>query len=64
MGRSESRRKNRTARWTKIQEQFKERMAERTSSGATPSTASVIQTLANDWCISVGTIEEILRKQL
>ncbi len=64
MSRSKSLRKNRDKRYRKIQAQFKERMNERTQSGAAPSFASVVETLAEDWCVSIGTIEEILRKKL
>lgn len=64
MSRSKSLSRNSLNRWRKIQAQFKERIAERTKSGAAPSFASVVKTLAEDWCVSIGTIEEILRKKL
>lgn len=64
MPRSVSQRKNKLKQWRKIQEQFKERMGEKTPSGAKPSAASVIDTLAEEWCISTHTLEAILRKDL
>ena len=64
MARSESQRKNRAKRWKKIQSEFKTLMEERTSSGAKPSSASVIEMMADDWGLSVHTIEGILRKEL
>ena len=39
-------------------------MEERTSSGAKPSSASVIEMMADDWGLSTHTIEAILRKEL
>lgn len=64
MSRSKSLSNNSLKRWKKIQQQFKVRISERTISGATPSFASVVDTLAEDWCVSPGTIEEILRKKI
>ena len=64
MARSESQRKNREKRWKKIQSEFKTLMEERTGSGAKPSSASVIEMMADDWGLSTHTIEAILRKEL
>ncbi len=64
MARSENQKSNRMKRWKRIKEQFDDRMRERTPSGAKPNSASVIDTLAAEWCLSVHTIEEILRKNL
>lgn len=64
MSRVTTARKNRVTRWRKIQAQFKQRMAEKTSSGASPSSRSVIETLAEEWVMSIHTIEDILRKRL
>lgn len=64
MARSESQRKNKNKQWRKIQEQFNLLMLEKTPGGASPSSASVIDKLAEEWCVSVHTIEAILRKKL
>ncbi len=64
MARSESQRNNKLKRWRKIKEQFKKLKDEKTPSGAAPSTASVIEILADDWALSKHTIEEILRKDV
>jgi hypothetical protein len=64
MSRNKSNSHNAKARWSKIQAQFKVRIAEKTPSGAKPSFKSVVNTLAEEWCLSPDTIEGILRKEL
>ncbi len=64
MSRSKSQRSNAHNKWKKIQDQFKDRMMEKTPSGASPSSSSIIASLAQDWCCSPHTIEAILRKDL
>jgi hypothetical protein len=64
MAKRASRNKNTVLRWKKIQKQFKEKMEERTASGAAPKFSSVIDILSEDWCLGSDTIENILRKKL
>jgi hypothetical protein len=51
-------------KYKRIQEQFKILMNERTPSGAKPSSTSVVEQLAENWCLSEKRIRIILTMQL
>ena len=57
-------RKNLLEKYTRIQSQFKERINEKTTSGASASFRSVVQTLSEEWCLSEASIERIILMKL
>ena len=63
-GKHDANRENKKKRYSKIQQQFKERMNELNGRGARPRTDDVISSLAEDWCLSTRRIEVIIKMEL
>lgn len=61
---NKSRNDNTQKRYKRIQLQYAELMREKTGSGLSPSSDSVIAKLAETWCFSVRRIERILKMDL
>lgn len=51
-------------KYKRIKEQFETMIAEKTTSGASPSSSSVVEHIADIWCISEARVRAILNMEL